>query len=283
MKRAKYGDVMEWFSLDRYDYVLDLSVNHVVSEMFMMSYHSDSLELRKDEVFSIIPFPLITDVTLWDEDLPEGSLSFDDRGITPLPFSMICAFVNSCLSDGRMTITDNGRIEARADIENCDIYNQSMLYDTDDPRSEGKTGIFVDIGLDLMDDDEMIAGFKTLLKRWRVQTGIPESAVKEKKRFGASTIAKIHHYRIIPYLDISRWARINDIMVSNELYARLLFPEPLPDGTVKGGAHIRDTVKPFAESVRDVLSRVELKKYYADNPHIKNMRFSDFLKLIDFQ
>lgn len=58
MKRAKYGDVMEWFSLDRYDYVLDLSVNHVVSEMFMMSYHSDSLELRKDEVFSIIPFPL---------------------------------------------------------------------------------------------------------------------------------------------------------------------------------------------------------------------------------
>ncbi|MCV5714231.1 hypothetical protein OFN39_33990, partial [Escherichia coli] len=72
-----------------------------------------------------------------------------------------------------MTIKDNGRIEARADIENCDIYNQSMLYDTDDPRSEGKTGIFVYIGLDLTDDDEMIAGFKTLLKRWRVQTGLP--------------------------------------------------------------------------------------------------------------
>ncbi|TWY21097.1 DUF6387 family protein [Enterobacter roggenkampii] len=283
MKRAKYADVTEWFSLDRYDYVLELSVKHVVSEMFMMSYHSDHLEFLKDEVFSIIPFPLIGDITLWDEDLPEGNLSFDDRGIMPLPFSMICAFVNSCLRDGRMTITDNGRIEARSDIENCDIYNQSMLYDTDDPRSEGKTGIFVDIGLDLMDDDEMIAGFKTLLKRWRVQTGIPESAVKEKKRFGASTIAKIHHYRIIPYLDISRWARINDIMVSNELYARLLFPEPLPDGTVKGGAHIRDTVKPFAESVRDLLSRVELKKYYADNPHIENMNFADFLKLIDFQ
>ena len=72
-------------------------------------------------------------------------------------------------------------------------------------------------------------------------------------------------------------------MVSNELYARLLFPTPLPDGTVKGGAHIRDTIKPFAESVRDLLSRVELKKYYADNPHIENMRFSDFLKLADFQ
>lgn len=283
MKRAKYGDVMEWFALDRYDYVLDLSVKHVVSEMFMMSYRSDHLEFRKDEVFSIIPFPLIEDITLWDENLLEGNLSFDDRGIMPLPFSMICAFVNTCLSDGRMTITDNGKIEARSDIENYDIYNQSMLYDTDDPRSEGKTGIFVDIGLDLMSDDEMIAGFRTLLKSWRVQTDIPESTVKEKKRFGASTIAKIHHYRIIPYLDISRWARINGIMVSNELYARLLFPTPLPDGTVKGGAHIRDTIKPFAESVRDLLSRVELKKYYADNPHIENMRFSDFLKLADFQ
>lgn len=283
MKRAKYGDVIEWFALDRYDYVLDLSVKHVVSEMFMMSYHADHLEYRKEESFSIIPFPLIEDITLWDEDLSEGNLSYDDRGIMPLPFSMICAFVNTCLTDGRMKITDNGRIEARSDIENRDIYSQSMLYDTDDPRSEGKTGVFVDIGLDLMSDDEMIAGFKKLLKSWRVQTGIPESVIKEKNRFGASTIAKIHHYRIIPYLDISRWARINGIMVSNELYARLLFPTPLPDGTVKGGAHIRDTVKPFAESVRELLSRVELKKYYADNPHIENMRFSDFLKLADFQ
>lgn len=190
MKRAKYGDVMEWFSLDRYDYVLDLSVKHVVSEMFMMRYLSDHLEFRKDEVFSIIPFPLIEDITFLDGDLPEGNLSFDDRGIIPLPFSMICAFVNTCLSDGRMTITDNGRIEARPDIENCDIYNQSMLYDSDDPRSEGKTGIFVDIGLDLMNDDEMIAGFKTLLKSWRVQTGIPESAVKEKRGSGRQQLPR---------------------------------------------------------------------------------------------
>ncbi|MDM2739533.1 DUF6387 family protein [Citrobacter sp. Cu096] len=283
MKRAKYSDITEWFSLEKYDYILDLSVQHVIAEAFMMDAHYSSLEYRKETSFAVFPFPLIGDITLFHEDIGENELSFDDRGIMPLPFSMICAFVNSCLVDGRISINEHGKLEPRADIANHDVYNQPMLFDIDDPKSDGSTGIFVDIGLDLMSDEEMIAGFKILLRKWREQTGIKERSSDARKRFGLSTIAKIHHYRVIPYLDIARWARINDMSVSNELYARLLFPSPLPNGEVKGGAHIRDTVKPFAECARDLLNRTALKKYYADNPHIENMRFSEFLKLADFQ
>lgn len=283
MKRAKYNDVASWFSLNNYDYILELSVRHAMAEVFMMDFHYSALEYRKEESFAVLPFPLIGDINLFDEYLGEKELSFDDRGIMPLPFSMICTFVNSCVKDGRITIDESGRLEPRSDIVNHDIYNQPMLYEIDDPKSAGITGIFVDIGLDLMNDEEMIAGFKILLRKWREQAGIPERSTDERRRFGFSTIAKIHHYKVIPYLDIARWARINEMTVSNELYARLLFPIPLPNGEVKGGAHIRDTVKPFAETARDLLNKVALKKYYADNPHIENMRFSDFLKLIDFQ
>jgi hypothetical protein len=73
------------------------------------------------------------------------------------------------------------------------------------------------------------------------------------------------------------------VKVSNEIYARLLFPEPLSNGEIKGGTHIRDSVKPFAEGARDLLNSIALKKYYANNPHIENMRFSDFLKISEFQ
>lgn len=283
MKRAKFHDIANWFSLDTYNYILDLSVRHVIAETFMMNARCSSLEYRKEESFTVMPFPLIGDIDLFNEDIGENELSFDERGIMPLPFFIICAFVNSCLDDGRIIIGETGRLEPRAEIANHDIYNQPMLYDIDDPKSDGVTGIFVDIGLDLMNDEEMIAGFKILLRKWREQAGIPERSTDERRRFGLSTIAKIHQYKVIPYLDIARWARINEMAVSNELYARLLFPNPLSNGEVKGGAHIRDTVKPFAESASDLLNRAALKKYYADNPHIENMRFSDFLKLADFQ
>lgn len=284
MKRAKYNEIASWFSLENYDYILDLSVRHVLAETFMMNYHYTSLEYRKAESFSVMKFPMIDDIALFADDISrENELSYDDRGIMPIPFSIICAFVNSCLDDGRIKLDSSGRLEPREDIVNHDIYQQPMRYDIDDPTSDGTTGIFVDIGLDLMSDEEMLAGFKILLKKWREQTGIHERTTDERRRFGSSTLAKIHQYRIIPFLDIARWARINEMTVSNELYARLLFPNPLPNGEVKGGAHIRDTVRPFAESATDVLNSVVLKKYYADNPHVENMRFSEFLKLVEFQ
>lgn len=282
MKRVKYNDVTEWFSLNNYDYILGLTVRHVIAEVFAMDLHSSG-KYRKDDSFSVMPFPLVGDITIFDEGLEGSQLSSDCRGLYPICFEHLCSFVNSCLMDGRITINESGKLEPKADIAHCDIYNQPMRYSFDDPTSDGTTGIFVDIGLDLMSDDEMISSFKILLRKWREQAGMPERSIDVSVRFGSSTIAKIHQYRVIPYLDIARWARINGVTVSNDLYARLLFPNPLPNGEVKGGAHIRDTVKPFAEKACDFFNSVHLKKYYAENPHIENMIFSDFLTLNDFQ
>jgi hypothetical protein len=283
MKRATYKDITGWFSLEAYDYILDLSVRHVIAEVFMMGYRVAALSYSKEEHFENIPFPMVGDITLFEEELRDNQLSGDERGILLQNFGILCAFVNSCLADGRIAISPSGLLEPREDITYHDIYNQPMLYEIDDPKSEGYTGLFVDVSLDLMSDEEMLASFKILLKKWRKQTGIEEPSSDNRRRFGASTIAKIYQYKIMPYLDIARWAKINDVSVSNEIYARVLFPDPLPSGEIKGGSHIRDSVKPFAESARELLNSVALKKYYANNPHVENMRFSEFLKLSEFQ
>jgi hypothetical protein len=283
VKRATYKDITDWFSLDTYEYILDLNVRHVIAEVFMMGFHLESLSYHKEDHFKAIPFPIVGDIALFEEELRDNQLSGDDRGILLQNFALLCAFVNSCLSDGRIIISDSGRLTPREDISSHDIYNQPMRYDIDDPKTDGCTGLFVDVSLHLMNDDEMLASFKMLLKKWRKQTGISEPSNDDRRRFGVSTISKIYQYKIIPYLDIARWAEINDVSVSNELYARILFPAPLSNGEVKGGSHIRDSVRPFAESAREQFNSIALKKYYANNPHVENMRFSDFLKLSEFQ
>ncbi|MHB9807054.1 DUF6387 family protein [Pantoea ananatis] len=283
MKRALYKDIHSWFKLDNYDYILDLTVRHAIAETFMMGFHYTSLSYRQEKEFKLIPFPMVGDITLFSEELRDNQLSGDERGIMLHNFETLSAFVNSCIIDGRIEISQSGMLKPRDDIALHDIYHQPMFYEIGDPKSEGCTGLILDVNLELMDDEEMLASFKTLLKKWRIQTGVKEPSEDGQKRFGASTIAKIYHYRVIPYLDIARWARINHVSVSNEIYARLLFPEPLANGEIKGGSHIRDSVKPFSESSGDIFNSVALKKFYANNPHVENMRFSDFMKLSENQ
>ncbi|MDE9590817.1 hypothetical protein KKJ23_25090, partial [Xenorhabdus bovienii] len=64
-----------------------------------------------------------------------------------------------------------------------------------------------------------------------------------------------------------------------ELYARLLFP--LSDGNVVGGVQIKDTVKPFVVIIvfGDLLRAMSF--YIKKNEHLKNMRFSDIMKLAE--
>ncbi|WP_241569725.1 DUF6387 family protein [Rosenbergiella collisarenosi] len=281
MKRATYKEIVSWFSLDKYEYILNLSVRHAMAEAYIMEYHHDRLEYSKEEEFIELPFPMITDIGLFDDELKYGQLSDDPRGIIPMGFNHLCELVNSCIADGRIIALPSGQLKPREDLDHQDIYNQKMLYEYGEPDTEGHIGILVDIGLDLMSDEEMIASFKVLIKKWREQTGIAEPEYNDRRRFGASTIAKIYNYKVLPYLDIARWAKINNKTVSNELYARLLFPEPLPTGDIKGGNHVRDSVRPFADDMRDLLNRVSVKKYFANNPEYEHMRFSDFLKIVE--
>ncbi|HHA0037320.1 TPA: DUF6387 family protein [Yersinia enterocolitica] len=274
MKRATYKDITKWFSLDNYEYILDLNVRNVIWEARMREY----LSSEQIDLIEKAEFPLIKDFnSLEYEPLGYSILSCDDRGMLPLNFAIICEFVNSCLSDGRIVTVDNGFIEPREDIKNDDIFNQTIFYDRDDPTSEGKTGIYLDMGFDLMDDEEAIASFSSLLAKWRVEANMPVPVLGKKIKFGPSTISKIYSYSTLAYLDIAAWANKNELVVSNELYARLLYPSH--KGVIKGGAHIKDTVKPFATSMGEIFSWHITKTFFNKNSYLSSMRFLDFLKI----
>ena len=204
MSRANYKEITQWFSLDKYDYILGLSVRHSMAEVFMMNYRYERLEYEKEDEFLAIPFPMIPDINSFDEEVGDGQLSYDGRGIIPINFGLLCETVNSFISDGRIKVLPSGQIVPADGMGGKDIYYQPMRYEYDDPTSDGLTGILTDIGLDIMNDDEILASLKVLLKKWRNQTGIEEPKENDRRRFGGSTIAKIYNYRVLAYFDIAR-------------------------------------------------------------------------------
>ncbi|WP_426576978.1 DUF6387 family protein [Xenorhabdus stockiae] len=127
-------------------------------------------------------------------------------------------------------------------------------------------------------DDELLTEFKGLLKIWRLGTGIDEPQ-KNNNRIGLSSLKKIFNYKVFPFIDLMLWEKINQKKISNELYARLLFP--LSEGNIMGGIQIKDTVRPFVEKIifGDFLRYLSF--YVKKNEYLKDMRFSDVMKLAE--
>ncbi|MDX8000304.1 hypothetical protein FE394_14135 [Xenorhabdus sp. Reich] len=127
-------------------------------------------------------------------------------------------------------------------------------------------------------DDELITEFKGLLKTWRLGTGIAEPE-KNNNRIGLSSLKKIFTYKVFSFIDLMLWEKINQKKISNELYARLLFP--LSEGNIMGGIQIKDTIRPFVERVvfGDFLRYLSF--YVKKNEYLKDMRFSDVMKLTE--
>ncbi|MDE9445886.1 DUF6387 family protein [Xenorhabdus bovienii] len=127
-------------------------------------------------------------------------------------------------------------------------------------------------------DDELLTEFKGLLKIWRLGTEIDEPQ-KNNNRIGLSSLKKIFTYKVFPFIDLMLWEKINQKKISNELYARLLFP--LSEGNIMGGVQIKDTVRPFVEKIifDDFLRYLSF--YVKKNEYLKDMRFSDVMKLAE--
>ena len=148
MKRAKYKDIVSWFSLERYDYILDLSVRHVIAEVIMMSHQALISERSNPNGFKFLSFPLISDISTWGDVIENEELSYDERGFFPLDFRTLCAFMNLCLEDGRVIISEPGKIKPRKDIEDLGIYNQRIRYDdSDDDIDIDTSGLMVHINM----------------------------------------------------------------------------------------------------------------------------------------
>ncbi|WP_340615402.1 DUF6387 family protein [Xenorhabdus entomophaga] len=138
--------------------------------------------------------------------------------------------------------------------------------------------LVVKFNIENYSDDELLTEFKGLLKIWRLGAGIDEPE-KNNNRIGLSSLKKIFNYKVFPFIDLMLWEKINQKKISNELYARLLFP--LSEGNIMGGVQIKDTVKPFVERIvfGDFLRYLSF--YVKKNEYLKDMRFSDVMELTE--
>lgn len=109
----------------------------------------------------------------------------------------------------------------------------------------GHYSISVNLGAS---DDRLIKEFKAWIRMTRRESGqriLP-------KAFGQSKFDDWHQSRLLPYLDLTIWAEIHGLRITNDKIGMALFPDSRGGaaGTELGSAeHIRKTIKPYAEWV----------------------------------
>lgn len=278
-KKANVKEILSWFDLSRYDYLLNLPVKHVLAEVyFRHGVHETFLNKAMNG-----DFPVFDCIDILDEDHQTDGVHLNDRGIIPLTYGFLSEIVNTAISKGVYNV-ENGFLNIDEESYN-NTACQAEVYSYDDgcensgePKEIFNIGMLIDLELDLMTDEEITNHIAYSLPKWRKRFSIPQPKyVGDGQKIGFSFIEKINNYKVVPFMDLQMWAMKNDVTISYDMYSRLLFP--IEHGDIKSDSHVRNTVKPFVDSVFDVIYQPELSLFLAKNPYIEDMPFSDFLTL----
>lgn len=197
-------------------------------------------------------------------------------GLACIPFSMgdLISYYKALARHGYIVDNKNGTVEVQSTHVGREITNVDYL-------GESFSGeIVIKFNLEEYSDEELVTEFREMIKEWRVESGInePDRAVN---RIGLSTLKKLITYKVIPFMGLLIWEMAYKKKISNEMYARILFPLSDYDYDVMSGAQIKDTVKPFIEKIinNDLLR--EIIFFVKKNEYLKDMRFLDVLKLAE--
>ncbi|MDE8558848.1 DUF6387 family protein [Pantoea vagans] len=136
--------------------------------------------------------------------------------------------------------------------------------------------------VDLMhgSDEDITEAIRTALPQWRRVLGV-EAQVSEVVRFGYGTIKKIMNYRIIPMIDILKWAKEHDVRISDDRLSRLLYTDEDDEEETRLSNHIRDSDRPLASKAATINFIRQFNYFLNKNPHLKDMKVSDVMKLND--
>ena len=100
-------------------------------------------------------------------------------------------------------------------------------------------------------------------------------------RFGYGTIKKIINYRLVAMLDILLWAKRKELRISDDRLSRLLYTDEDEEVSTRLGYHIKDSDRPLAMKAATIDFIKQFNFFMNRNPHLKNMRVSDVMKLSD--
>ncbi|WP_340609414.1 DUF6387 family protein [Xenorhabdus bharatensis] len=140
--------------------------------------------------------------------------------------------------------------------------------------------IVIKFNLEEYSDEELITEFRELIKYWRIEAGIDEPD-RANNRIGLSPLKKLITYKVIPFIDLLIWEMAYNKKISNEMYARILFPLTASDSEIMSGVQIKDTVRPFINKILNDNFLREILFFIKKNEYLKDMRFLDVMKLAE--
>ncbi|CNI88575.1 MULTISPECIES: DUF6387 family protein [Yersinia] len=321
MVRVKAQEILSWFNVSRYEELLEFTIDEILKDIefriFLLFEGDDSDTLmrakemnesrlsfidglKKGHINSLSAYlhnlgegcsesendteENIKDITLQFNGWPIVSRDYHNvskdepftSGLACAPFMVgdLISYYNALRRHGYIVDNQNGFVEVQGTHVGREITNVDYL-------GESFSGeVVIKLNLEEFSDEELITEFKEMIKNWRVESGIdePDRAVN---RVGLSTLKKIITYKVIPFIDLMIWEKACKKKISNEMYARILFPLSEYDYDVISSSQIKDTVKPFIEKIvsNDLLR--EMIFFVKKNEYLKNMRFSDILKLAE--
>lgn len=101
--------------------------------------------------------------------------------------------------------------------------------------------VYMSLNLEFYSDQQIIHELKQLLPKWRKKFGVSEIDLVDAK---PSEIRKVIDYRLIPFIDLSIWALLENKHISSKIYAAALFPFG-----EKGVDEYKQTLLPFYSKV----------------------------------
>lgn len=136
--------------------------------------------------------------------------------------------------------------------------------------------------LDLMHgtDEDITESIKSALPQWRKVLGV-EAQVSDAVRFGYGTIKKLINYRIVPMLDILKWAQDNEVRVSDDRLSRLLYTDDDSEDETRSESQIKDTDRPLAVKASSIDFIRQFNLFLNKNLHLKEMKVSDVMRLVE--
>lgn len=272
-------EIKAWLDIDNYRKLEDISLNALYHELWARALlykpgptdeEKKGLWVYMTEIFSGNPhlfkgkhldYPTVND-TLYS---PPHIFVTDITRLAEL--SVMALSVN-------LFTWEEGNDEYCVNAPHHEAYVSQLLS----PLCEKTVLLEIDLGSGT--DDEIAESIKAALPQWRSVKGVEvnETGIV---RFGYGTIKKIINYRLVAMLDILLWAKRKELRISDDRLSRLLYTDEDEETTTRLGYHIKDSDRPLAMKAATIDFIRQFNFFMNRNPHLKNMRVSDVMKLSD--
>lgn len=123
-------------------------------------------------------------------------------------------------------------------------------------------------------DDNLTRDFAAWLARTRQATGITTA----KKQFDQRDFDQWEKYRILPYLDLTMWARVNNVQLTQQTLGEALFPNEID---VSLAERIRKVIDPVARKMRSQVFLETLRSQLANGMKEAHAQYQEILEEAD--